>query len=255
MKILAFAKVYVWRCLFALLDKWGEPERLLMNQDVERTSLHEELKMQTKEIHEQLHVNPIMLPLLNPECSLLQYKRVLASFYCFYRWAEPRNRDFEQSPFEYEANASAWVHADIAAVSLEQTELDRFNRNIESAVLNAGDSASSVTTNHGSNCENHKEAFEAYLGFLYVKQGSLLGGQIIASALNKSLQLIPGETLFLFSGYQKKSKAMWQAFLEYLSSYSDHVDRNAVVESALQHFHVLKQILDTAYAKRNDYVF
>ncbi|VUD58719.1 hypothetical protein TDB9533_02494 [Thalassocella blandensis] len=205
-------------------------------------NLHHELKASTQAIHEQLHTNPTMLPLLSPQCTLEQYKRVLACFYTYYHWAESLQTEAEQSKFSLEANVCEWLQADISAMKMNNLQLQGFVAEMRAQCLDD----SSLVPHSG---------FEQYLGFLYVKQGSLLGGQVIASFLNKSLHLVPGQNLFLFSGYQKKSKAMWQQFLMYLEACSDQVDRHVVIESALGHFHVLKQILDTAYQKRNDYVF
>ncbi len=76
------------------------------------------------------------------------------------------------------------------------------------------------------------------LGFLYVIEGSTLGGLIIAKKLERLLQLSNIGGIHYFNIYGYKTRPNWDQFLEVLNTYCDKNpnEYEAVLESALQTF-------------------
>src|SRR5690606_24994604 len=84
----------------------------------------------------------------------------------------------------------------------------------------------------------------AYLGFLYVKQGSTLGGQVICRALQKSVRLSPSAGLRFFNGFGDYTRKVWSDFLFYLQTLETAVDASTAAASAVYHFHMIGQSLN-----------
>lgn len=61
----------------------------------------------------------------------------------------------------------------------------------------------------------------AFLGVMYVMEGSTLGGQYIARHVEEVLRLTPGEGDAYFRGYGEQTGSMWNAFRELLGAVPD----------------------------------
>ncbi len=65
----------------------------------------------------------------------------------------------------------------------------------------------------------------AFLGAMYVMEGSTLGGQYIARHVEHVLALTPGQGDAYFRGYGEQTGSMWNAFRDVLGTVSDaHTD-------------------------------
>ncbi|ASA20869.1 biliverdin-producing heme oxygenase [Paenibacillus donghaensis] len=85
----------------------------------------------------------------------------------------------------------------------------------------------------------------AQYGFLYVMEGSTLGGQMITAMLKQRLALEPEAGLHYFNGYGKDTRVRWSEFREtLLSAALSEEDRQAVVDAAQDTFVKLGRWLD-----------
>lgn len=77
----------------------------------------------------------------------------------------------------------------------------------------------------------------AFLGAMYVIEGSALGGQYIARHVELALGLVPGHGDAYFIGYGDRTGPMWREFQSTLEEVSDK-DGDAVISAAKKMFSV-----------------
>ena len=63
------------------------------------------------------------------------------------------------------------------------------------------------------------DSVAAVVGVLYVLEGSMLGGQIIANHLEKTLGLSSENGLSYYRCYGKKNRVQWQIFVDFLGEF------------------------------------
>lgn len=68
---------------------------------------------------------------------------------------------------------------------------------------------------------------EEGLGYLYVMEGSTLGGQLISRELNKRFGLTPDRGAAYFSGYGEDTRAMWESFRDRMEAFFADPSRDA----------------------------
>jgi len=190
-------------------------------------TLRQRLQQETNDIHQLLHREPSMHKLVSEHCLLDDYVHVLNVFFRFYFNAEAF---FDGIPpnqrFTHESTPLQWLQQDFAKL---QRPLPEINNDPTSLTL-----VSAHTR-------------ENYLGYLYVKQGSTLGGQSISKSLKKSLGLEPGESQFFFNGFGSETGSIWKEFLHYLSHNESSLDADAVVLSARCHFLNLHNVFTQSF--------
>jgi len=91
----------------------------------------------------------------------------------------------------------------------------------------------------------HVHPYASALGAMYVLEGSVLGGKIIARMIKEQLnaQQSPGYSFFL--GYGEDTGAMWQAFKDDLEQPFDDREKEEVVQAANDTFVRFKQWIDS----------
>jgi len=85
---------------------------------------------------------------------------------------------------------------------------------------------------------------EDVLGYLYVMEGSTLGGQIITKMLQKQLQISATHGGAVFYGYGNKTKAMWDDFCQNLNRVQDIAQQNKILLSARLTYNTLFQWME-----------
>lgn len=71
------------------------------------------------------------------------------------------------------------------------------------------------------------------LGYLYVIEGSTLGGRVILKQLENNSALQTTQAVQFFSGYGANTGRMWKSFLEALSAYAVHSNQqSSIIEGA-----------------------
>jgi heme oxygenase len=112
---------------------------------------------------------------------------------------------------------------------LIEADLAYLGASVPSAVGDGGD-ALSVYLHTDAN-----ERDAAFLGAMYVIEGSTLGGQYIAKHVEQTLNLEPGLGNSYFRGYGDQTGAMWKAFKAVLAAVPD-TQTELVVRSAKHMF-------------------
>ena len=182
--------------------------------------LHTRLKERTAVMHAKLHEHALLQPIQDNQLNISYYRAILSAFYAYYLQYEPQ----EITTYGY--------HAPNAPV-LKWIEKDRYFKHIYSPVM--------------TQKSPKLETFEDSIAYLYVKQGSTLGGQFISKELAKQLGLIGGEDQFFFYGYYKETALQWKSFMEFLSMVEDNINIQQTTQKACDLFSYLGHILTCSY--------
>lgn len=177
------------------------------------TSLLSQLRQACDDQHQALHIHPLLEPLDRGAITLDRYKAILAMFYAAYEQTEqhkPRN-GLPDSP------VIEWLKADMHA----------------HAVPPLGWSSPALKLDTDSKL----------IGYLYVKQGSTLGGQRISKHLQDALSLGPADNQF-FYGYGDKTGARWRRFKDKLESIEDSLQHDEVIATAQSAFGAIRACAD-----------
>lgn len=189
------------------------------------TTLRQRLRIETDAIHQSLHRNPGLRRLISNQCSIQIYEDVLEVFARFYRELDGLFDTGLYQRFSYEAQPLLWLEHDFAALGKALPP--------------------PLITSQGKELIASGQP-EAYIGYLYVKQGSTLGGQAISRQLHKTLGLEPGHSQFFFYGFGTQTGNHWNSFLDYLAQAEPTLDADVVVVHAKKYF----QLLDAAFKQR-----
>lgn len=184
------------------------------------TDLHLQLRNNTQAIHQALHHDPLLGRLMQRDCTREEYRAVLRVFFTFYVQSEVRFSGLRHGKFAGEAPVLRWLQQDLATLG-ETVSLRE----------NVADTAAPAN-------------FSQYLGYLYVKQGSTLGGQVLCRQLAKSIGLSPDKGLRFFYGFGEHTRQHWLDVLGYLEERQAQVDIPAAIASARNHFRQLQKLLE-----------
>ncbi len=196
----------------------------MTTESIQEITLRHRLREETDAIHQSLHRNPGLQMLVSANCTIGNYANVLSVFYHFYQDVDDLfNTVPANQRFAYEAKPLRWLQQDFLVLNQPLPE-----RSFSSLVNAKIDSSASQLEN--------------YIGYLYVKQGSTLGGQTISKQLKKSLALEPGITQFFFYGFGDQTGFYWKEFLSYLAQHEANLDTDVVIQSAQFYFKILDQL-------------
>lgn len=184
--------------------------------------LLERLRQHTHEAHEALHVHPLLAPLNHGAITMAQYRAIIAAFRMAYDRPEREKKatSFPDSP------VTDWLDNDIQRHHIRwhaYTDLPMLDLSSDSRMA----------------------------GYLYVKQGSTLGGQFISKHLAQTLGLEAGRDNRFFHGYGKDTGRLWQEFRHWLAIQTN-LDHHIVLESALSAFQNIRLCADHVLLKLNE---
>ena len=174
-------------------------------------TLLERLRTETRDAHEALHIHPLLAPLVSPDMTLRDYHFALLAFERFYRSMEPQVT-------EPGAPVLDWLTADLARQQLTPLEFP--------IALPSLDTLSRSW------------------GYLYVKHGSTLGGNVMSKALRRHLHLQPVTEQRFFAGYGSENGKRWQNFIENLFEITPSLQPNETIETAVACFQGIAGICD-----------
>lgn len=204
-------------------------DTLINIEPIQSLSLRQRLRDETDDIHQLLHRDSSMSRLMSEGCSKEDYLRVLRVFFQFYSCTEPF---FNYVPpvqrFMNEAKPMEWLRKDFLSLAEPLPAVEELFERVSHRYVIA-------------------QTLESYLGYLYVKQGSTLGGQVISKQLKK-LGLEPGESQFFFNGPGSDTGDNWKKFLAFLAQLEPTIDANSVVVSARTHFLILHHFFTQSFA-------
>lgn len=168
------------------------------------------LKMETAEEHARLEG---LVPLMSATLGQVQYCAVLRRFYGFIKswevWSEI-NAPEGLRPMLAERQRSGLIEADLRYFGDEPPKFD-----------------------YASPAEETSRA--AFLGAMYVIEGSTLGGQYIARHVEGVFRLMPSQGDSYFRGYGDRTGSMWRQFQDVLEAVPDN-DGDEVIKSARKMF-------------------
>ena len=182
----------------------------------DKIPLLEKLRTETADAHEALHVHPLLAPLHDGEISRAHYRDVLRAFHGAYRIMEAR-RLFSAQQFP-----------ETAALSLLQQDMTRH-----------GVAAAGIEVDYPA-----VDTIGKLVGYLYVKEGSTLGGQVISRHLKRELGLKPGDDNRFFAGRGKGTAAHWRQFLARLEDVTGGVNHQEATVQALASFRLIATVCD-----------
>ena len=185
------------------------------------------LRQATDTVHLRLHQHPLLMPLNRAALSRLEYITVLEAFHEFYCEWEPRFKNHCLT-FIDEATPLEWLEKDFQVLGLPVPKHSLVDNPIMPSVT----------------------ASEA-IGYLYVKQGATLGGQLISRHVQHCLDLTPGQSQFYFHGFGSRTGPCWNAFKHLLRQFdnSDSLDVEVAKATAICAFKRLSEILDLRWMK------
>ncbi len=186
-------------------------------------TLLDDLRAATRSQHEALHDHPLLAPLNRPDLTPAQYRDALSAFHVFYRAMESR-RTVATPDGVPDAPVLDWLAHDLEAAGAATLSLDFDPLPIDS---------------------------EARLwGYLYVKQGSLLGGAVMSKNLNRAMGLRPGVDQLFFAGYGAETGARWKDFIENLYGRASSLPQSAIIEMAGASFQAIAAVCDAVHSAK-----
>lgn len=182
------------------------------------------LRDSCKNLHEALHVHPLLRPLTKPDITFEDYAWIIRAFHRAYSIMETKKKTALNDGLP-DSPVLEWLAADMAMHGIEPLPLpDLPYEDIENLPQLAG--------------------------YLYVKQGSTLGGQIISPHLDRHLGLKAGASNHFFAGYGADTGAMWKEFTTKANNLLTESDINTAIVSAQNSFRLLASCCDAAYSRR-----
>ena len=186
-------------------------------------TLLDKLRAATREQHEALHVHPLLAPLNRPDLTHAQYADALTAFDAFYRAMEA-GRTVPAPPGVPDAPVVDWLAHDLVATGAQPLTITVDCPPIDS---------------------------EARLwGYLYVKQGSMLGGAVMSKNLNRALGLRPGTDQLFFAGYGAETGPRWKELIENLFRRAPSLSQADIIEMAGASFQAIADLCNAVYSTK-----
>lgn len=178
--------------------------------------LIEQIRTATHDVHEALHHHELLRPLISEKVTMTDFQFAIGAFAAHYRNWETifsTASDFELP----NAPVLQWLSLDLELGST------------------AGDSEPNKSNDVPEFPVAQKSAAH-YLGYLYTKQGSTLGGTVISKSLRERLSLEPEVDQHFFAGYGSNTVRYWKQFIERFVIIGKDFDSNSIVAGAVQAF-------------------
>ncbi|HKJ78586.1 MAG TPA: biliverdin-producing heme oxygenase [Prolixibacteraceae bacterium] len=174
-----------------------------------RSTLHEELKAQTIELHKKAHTIPYISNLLNNDIQLNSYIGHVHAFSIIYEELEKQILNPKNEV------TSGFLENYSSRVPLLQADLEYLK------AMDAGVNKPEI--NHAKNVANKillysKTSPYKLLGFIYTLDGSLNGGSILRQHLIKTFQFENNRGTMYLSILDDRFKKYWTAFIHNLNS-------------------------------------
>lgn len=184
-------------------------------------NLLECLRNETRDVHEALHGHPLLAPLVSPDITFRDYQYALLAFERFYRTLEPCLIGADTPPTAPVLN---WLAEDMRRQDLKPAEIQVSLPNLH-------------TTSQ-------------IWGYLYVKQGSTLGGSVITKSLKRHLGLSPLTEQRFFAGFGDQNSAQWKKFIENLFARASSLQVNETIHTAVACFQGIAVICDAVLCRK-----
>lgn len=180
----------------------------------------QKIKSATSDIHYKIENNSFFSKIVLQEITIVEYTKLLCQLHQF---ISPRELYIKNQYGDLisDREKSPLLLSDLSAMGCDEIENENEPLEIRSAA----------------------EAF----GYLYVIEGSTLGGQVLTQFLKKNKKLSPYVSVNYFNAYGKHTKRNWALFLNELSEKNNDLEKqNRVINSALHTFTQLFNLVKIA---------
>ncbi|MCM3748051.1 biliverdin-producing heme oxygenase [Paenibacillus pasadenensis] len=192
------------------------------------TGIMERLREQTSEEHKRMENNEYAKAIMDGSMTREQYRRYLILFYGFIKAAEneiyPDSQLEELGLSEADRAKAPLIEQDLLYLGLTPGQIGELPLCLELPDLSAT---------------------AKKLGYLYVLEGSTLGGQIISRKIGSSLQLEPGAGLSYFYAYGDETRSSWQKMREIIEQGAAGSEEQTIT-AAKETFRLLERWVVTA---------
>lgn len=192
------------------------------------TTIMEQLRKETAEDHDQIEQNDYATAIMNLTLTAAEYQAYLEKFYGF---IQPIEQQIAQLDGVQELGIDMKHRA---KTPLLEQDLAFISSNRQQIPI----------------CADIPEiaSTEQLLGYLYVIEGSTLGGQIITRKLRDHLSLEPGAGLSYFNAYGQDTRTQWKELSETMNTAVEAgADREVIVDTAKETFRLLNQWLISSH--------
>lgn len=178
-------------------------------------NLHAKLKEKTNIQHSQIENTPLLSKLINNNITLNEYQLLIRKFYGYIAPCENLIQGMSSRNLLMQREKSLSLLSDLAALGIERHSVEYC-------------------------CDLPQlKSYEQVLGYMYVMEGSTLGGQIIAKILRETLNLTPENGARYFYGYGKNTRNKWVEFCQLLNDSIHHEHTNEIIIAASQTYSTL----------------
>lgn len=170
--------------------------------------LRQKLLLETQALHKKIEQTGLLRKIVNDEITLLEYQLLLTQFYAFIFPCEKIISQLSCKQVIENREKTHLLQRDLIACSGSPREVQF--------------------------CQQLPALKNRYsvLGYLYVFEGSTLGGQIIIKLIKKRLLITPQQGGSFFYGYGDKTQFMWKSFCQQLNSIADPKAKAEILDSA-----------------------
>lgn len=183
--------------------------------------LSQKLSEQTRAAHQSIEKNKVFAPVMSAGFTLAQYTNLMKSFYGFVAPSEKEvlQRTAQFLPDIAQRHKTPWLLQDLKGLALSDDDIQTLPAYQPS----------------------FKDDYEAF-GFLYVIEGSTLGGQMIVKKLKEN-PLLASAVFHYYTGYGTATGQRWKAFKEAINHIPE-AHHQAVVRSANDTFAALESYMN-----------
>ncbi len=182
-------------------------------------NLHAMLKERTSMQHSQIENTPLVSKLINNTITLSEYQLLIRKFYGYIAPSEELIQKLTSRYLLIQREKSLSLLSDLAVFGIEK-------HSVEFCC-----------------CLPLLETYEQVLGYMYVMEGSTLGGQIIAKKLQETLNLTPENGASYFYGYGKNTRNKWAEFCQLLDDRKHYEHTYEILIAASQTYSTLNDWL------------
>lgn len=181
-------------------------------------SLHGILKEKTRLQHSQIEKVSLFNKIINKTITLIEYQLLIKKLYGF---IAPCENIIHQLPHRYLLTGrekTTILKNDLLALGIEKPLVDQIQKSTSLPTL----------TNHYQ-----------VLGYMYVMEGSTLGGQVITEFIRDTLKLTIETGISYFNGYGKNTKIKWAEFCQILDSKNETNEVSEIILAANETYSTL----------------
>lgn len=178
----------------------------------------EQLKQETKTYHHKIETAPLLKKVIDANITLDEYRLLINKFYSYIKPCEILIQHLSCRDLLLNREKTPLLEQDLIVLGMDKNALEEMTQCVHLPVL--------VEREH-------------VLGYLYVIEGSTLGGQVISHILHATLQLTPATGIRYFNGYGEDTKIFWEHFCHLLNATIEHGQQIKIINSVNQTYTTL----------------